>query len=298
MAEPQIWQRGSVRVVFGDKHGKFPDGNLLIVTGRDTRIVFDTPLSANIFPDQLDGTDLLINGHVHEDHVAGLHLLPGVPFYVPEADRYAVQSVEAMLSHYGYDENGTTSMRGKLVSRFHFVPRPDAIGYMDGQTWELGGSTVRAIHMPGHTRGHSVLMIEPERIAFIGDIDLTGFGPYYGDACSDLREFMATLEQIKALDADVWITYHHKGVIAESETFLRLLKRFQDKIAQREHRLLHLLHPAGATLEQLVEQRLLYPPDYHSDTAASIERKTIAEHLSVLMETGRVTHEGEIFRQR
>ena len=39
-------------------------------------------------------------------------------------------------------------------------------------------------HMPGHTAGHTVLLVEPEGVAFIGDIDLTGFGPYYGDACS------------------------------------------------------------------------------------------------------------------
>ena len=74
---------------------------------------------------------------------------------------------------------------------------------------------MRAVHMPGHTRGHSVLMVEPGGIAFIGDIDLTGFGPFYGDACSDLRQFLDTLEKIEHMEARVWITYHHKGVITE-----------------------------------------------------------------------------------
>ncbi|NIP74260.1 MAG: MBL fold metallo-hydrolase, partial [Gammaproteobacteria bacterium] len=72
---------------------------------------------------------------------------------------------------------------------------------------------VRAVHMPGHTRGHSVLLVEPGAIAFIGDIDLSGFGPYYADACSNLAEFRSTLERIEHLEARAWITFHHKGVV-------------------------------------------------------------------------------------
>lgn len=33
--------------------------------------------------------------------------------------------------------------------------------------------------MLGHTAGHSALLVAPKGVAFIGDIDLSGFGPYY-----------------------------------------------------------------------------------------------------------------------
>ena len=35
---------------------------------------------------------------------------------------------------------------------------------------------VRAQHLPGHTAGHCALLVENEGLAFIGDIDLSGFG--------------------------------------------------------------------------------------------------------------------------
>ena len=55
--------------------------------------------------------------------------------------------------------------------------------------------------MPGHTCGHCVLLVEPGGIAFIGDIDLSSFGPYYGDATSSLAEFRRTLEAVKEIPA-------------------------------------------------------------------------------------------------
>jgi glyoxylase-like metal-dependent hydrolase (beta-lactamase superfamily II) len=88
MTNPSIEQAqfGPVTVCFGEKHGKYPDGNQLIVTGRDTRAVFDSPKVANHIGPLFDDADVVIMGHVHEDHMAGLHRLPGVPVHVHEAD--------------------------------------------------------------------------------------------------------------------------------------------------------------------------------------------------------------------
>ena len=67
---------GPVRVYFGDKTGKYPDGNQVVVRGRELTAVFDTPQVANRIADVLAAADLAILGHVHEDHMAGLHLMP------------------------------------------------------------------------------------------------------------------------------------------------------------------------------------------------------------------------------
>ena len=52
--------------------------------------------------EHLEGADLVVPGHAHEDHTAGLCLFPETPLYVPEQDRYAVESIDGMLRHYGY----------------------------------------------------------------------------------------------------------------------------------------------------------------------------------------------------
>lgn len=288
---------GPVTVHFGDKNGKYPDGNQVVVQGKDTRAVFDTPLRSVQHPAPLEGADLLLLGHAHEDHCAAMHLVPGAAVFAPKGDLAAVRSVEGMLAHYGYSPAATEKMRDKISEEFHFHPRPDAVGYGDGQLWVLGGGvTVRAIHMPGHTRGHSVLMVEPGGIAFIGDIDLTGFGPYYGDACSDLRDFMATLERIEQMEARVWITYHHRGVITERETFLEMLRAFKEKVTLREAAILRVLGAGPKTLDALVAHRFMYPQGYYDVFVEDAERKTLSEHLSILMEQRRVHEEGGKYR--
>ena len=49
---------GAVRVYLGDKSGKYPDGNQVIVQGADMRVAFDTPQVARHIGADLDGVDL------------------------------------------------------------------------------------------------------------------------------------------------------------------------------------------------------------------------------------------------
>jgi glyoxylase-like metal-dependent hydrolase (beta-lactamase superfamily II) len=193
-AEPTPSARlGPVTVYFGEKTGKYPDGNQVVVRGRDTQLAFDTPRVANRIGAVLDGVDAVVLGHVHEDHMAGLHLLPRTPVWVHQADLAAAQSWDGLCRHYGYSGEVLAAYRPKIEAQFHYVPRPDAIGYADGHVWDLGGVHVRAVHLPGHTAGHCALLVEPQGIVFIGDIDLSGFGPYYGDQSSSLADFRASL---------------------------------------------------------------------------------------------------------
>ena len=279
---------GPVTVYFGEKSGKYPDGNQVVVRGRDAVTAFDTPLVANRLGPVLDTVDMVILGHAHEDHMAALHRIPRTPVYAPNEDLAAVQSWEGLAKHYGYRPHVLPAMRAKIERDFHYVPRPDAIGYADGQLWDLGGVQVRSVHMPGHTAGHSVLLVEPGGIACIGDIDLTGFGPYYGDGCSSLSAFRRTLDTIADLPAQVWVTYHHKGVITDRAKFLELLAAFTEKIDRRERRILDALSAQPRSLDELGSRRFLYPPDYADLYIDDAERKTLIEHLDELVAAGRV----------
>ncbi|MCW5638215.1 MAG: MBL fold metallo-hydrolase [Rubrivivax sp.] len=267
---------GPVTVYFGDKSGKYPDGNQVVVRGADAVIAFDTPLVANRLAAALQQADLVILGHVHEDHMAGLHLLPHTPVHVHEADLAAARSWEGLSRHYGYAQAVVDAMRPQIERAFHYVPRPDAIGYADGAVWELGGGVrVRAQHLPGHTAGHCALLVEPDGIAFIGDIDLSGFGPYYGDAASSLADFRRSLRRLPELPARVWITSHHKGVVTDRAAFLDLLAAFAGRLDEREARLLQMLEAGPRTLAELARQRLLYPPHAADVWTDSAEARTI-----------------------
>jgi len=298
MQTPVI-RHGAASVFFGEKSGKYPDGNQVVVRGGDTLVAFDTPLVANRLGRELLDADLVILGHVHEDHMAGLHRLPRARIHVHEADLEAARSWAGLARHYGYREPVLQGMKAKIEREFHYVPRPDAQPYRDGASWDLGGGvTVRAFHTPGHTRGHCVLVVEPGGIAFIGDIDLSSFGPYYGDATSSLAQFRRTLAAVKDIPAKVWITSHHKGVITERATFLSLLSAFAGRLDAREAAIADYLRRQPATLAELVEHRFLYPKALDDLYYADAERRTIEQHLEELAAAGRAVLERGRWRMR
>ena len=285
---------GPVAVHLGEKSGKYPDGNQVLVQGADTRVAFDTPQVAKRIGPAFDNVDLVILGHVHEDHMAGLHRVPQARVMVHDADLAAAQSWAGLSAHYGYPEAVLGPLKTKIEQEFDYRPRPDATGYADGASWQLGGGvTVRAQHLPGHTAGHCALLVDSQGLAFIGDIDLSGFGPYYGDATSSLADFRRSLAAVARLDARVWVTSHHRAVITDRADFLAQLAAFAGKIDERSERLLALLAPAPQSLDWLVRQRLLYPPEHAALWVDCAERRSIGLHLDELLADGRVRQQGD-----
>ena len=117
---------------------------------------------------------------------------------------------------------------------------------------------MEAVHLPGHTRGHSGFRISGG-VFFLSDIDLTGFGPYYGDAWSDLEDFDASLAKVRDEEADWYVTSHHKGVIEGREAFVELLDAFAAVIPRRHQAMLEFL-AEPRTLGDMVARRFIYRP--------------------------------------
>jgi glyoxylase-like metal-dependent hydrolase (beta-lactamase superfamily II) len=192
-----------------------------------------------------------------------------------------------MMAIYGYDGAAGDYFRTALIDEFHYTARQDALRFRDGDVFELGGVSVRVIHAPGHTRGHCCLAIEPERVLYLGDIDLSSFGPYYGDAWSSLADFRRTLDAVRAIDAKHYATFHHIGVLDGRGAFLERFDRFCAVIGDRERRLLEFLR-APRTLDEIVANRFVYRPADPVSFADPVERRSMAQHLDELSAAGRV----------
>lgn len=279
---------GRVTVLVGEKSGKYPDGNSLWIRGLEASALVDPSLSVARRAAELNGIDLVVQSHAHEDHVAGLFRFPRARVAVHRADLPGLQHVDGLLAIYGYGDPALLdTMRQWVIEQFHYAARPDAEPFDDGAVFDLGGTRIRAIHLPGHTRGHSALLVEPEGVLFLGDIDLSGFGPYYGDAWSDLADFERSLARVREIEARVWVSFHHVGVIEDRATFLAKLDRFAGRIAEREAALLdHLAEPR--TLDELVRHRFLYPAHAQLSFIDAAERRTIQQHLERLRTGGQV----------
>jgi len=279
---------GHTTVLYGEKHGKYPHGNSLLVTGREETCLIDPSLGILPRASELPRVDRVLLSHCHEDHVAGVHLFPNASLHVHEADAPGLRSLEAFMAIYGYDDPEV--MRGLaqvVLDQFHFVPRPDAVPFREGDLFELGGGVrIRVVHTPGHTRGHSALLIEPDGILYLGDIDLSSFGPYYGDAWSDLEDFEQSLARVREIEVPYYATFHHVGVV-DRTTFLGRLERFETVIAGREARLLAYLQEPHS-LDEVAAHRFIYRPGDAVSFALPVERRSMSQHLDRLVRQGRV----------
>jgi len=266
--------------------GKYPHGGSLVVAGSEEAVIIDPSLSL-VGRSSLPRVDRVINSHCHEDHIAGNHLFLDSPWHMHALDRSGLDSLEGMLEIYGYAGPSADYFRKALVDDFHYTPRPDAVAFSDGDVFDLGGVTVRVIHAPGHTRGHCCLAIEPDAVLYLGDIELTSFGPYYGDAWSSLADFERTLAAVRKLEASRYATFHHIGVLESRDAFVDRLDRFTAVIGSREQRLLEFLREPH-TLEEIVAHRFVYRPGDPVPFADAVERRSMSQHLERLTGEGRV----------
>jgi glyoxylase-like metal-dependent hydrolase (beta-lactamase superfamily II) len=289
---------GAVTVLYGERRGKYPHGNSLLVRGNAETAVIDPSLGLIPRREQLPKVDRVINSHCHEDHIAGNFLFPDIPWHLHEADAPGIRSLDALLAIYGMPESTNVPFRKVLVDDFHFTPREDPVAYRDGDVFDLGGVVARVIHTPGLTRGHCALRVESggDDLLYLGDIDLTSFGPYYGDAWSSLEEFEATLEKVKRLEARWYATFHQIGVV-ERDEFIERLERFSAVIQRREERLLEFI-AEPRSMDEIVAHRIVYRPGDPVFYADAVERRSSEQHLERLCAHGRVIRlEGERFQR-
>jgi len=275
-------------VLRGVQRGKYPHGNSLLVTGRAGVLLIDPSVGVAEAPaSELPAVDGVVNSHCHEDHIAGNGRFPGAPWHLPEADLPGIRSLDGLMAIYGFTGEIDAIWRRVVVDQFHFLPRADALAYRDGDVFELGGASVRVLHAPGHTRGHSMLHVEPDDVLYLGDIDLSSFGPYYGDAWSSLEDFERTLERARGIRARWYATFHHLGVIEGREAFVARLDRYAAVIGERERRLLaYLAEPRS--LAEIAAHRFVYRPQDPVPFAEPVERRSMSQHVARLLRDGRV----------
>lgn len=269
---------GEVTVLGGTNRGAYPFGNSLLVRGTDATLVIDPSLSLVEAPPP---ADLVLISHAHEDHVAGLGNYD-VPVHVHGADLAALQSREVMVAGFGLPADAVADADRALRDKFHVQGWPDAQGFTNGTEFDLGGRTVTVVHLPGHTAGHSGFLIEPDGFLFVADIDLSSFGPYYGDLSSSLVDFEASMRRCRDIEARWYGTAHQKGVIDGSAEFRRRLDDFAGVVEKRDAKLLEFLGEPR-NINDIAEHRLVYRPQVEGAHVTPVERRTASQHLDRLI---------------
>ncbi len=145
--------------------------------------------------------EYLLLTHCHFDHTGGAKAV---------RDDYGCRIVAHELDAI-YLESGDSNVTGAALSGASFEPFAVDIK-LQGQesTLTINGGTVTAIHCPGHSPGSVVYTtnIDGELILFGQDIH----GPIRSELLSDEKEYLASLEKLLKLRADVLLEGHF-GII-------------------------------------------------------------------------------------
>lgn len=284
--EAQIRLTDSVSVLAGADRGAYPSGNSLLVEGAAEAVIIDPSVTVVARGGAPVAIDAVLNSHGHEDHLAGNALFATARVHIHADDLPAARSLDGLLDVYGFDEPTRSAFGAQIVEEFSYGPRPDATGFVDGDVFDLGGVRVEAMHLPGHTRGHAGFVID--NVFFLSDIDLTGFGPYYGDAWSDLEQFEASLVRAREIEADWYVTFHHKGIVQGRDTFLDLIDRFHAVIGRRHERMLSFLAEPRSVAD-MAANRFVYRPQDETTYLTEVERRTAELHLARMLDRGEAT---------
>ncbi len=272
-----------VSVLVGDANGAYPSGNSLVVRGDGESIIIDPSVTVVARGGAPVPVDAVVNSHSHEDHLPGNSFFTDARIHVHDDDLPGVRSMDGLMAVYGLEGQTRADFERVVVEEFSYAPRPDAQGFRDGHVFDLGGVRVEAVHLPGHTRGHSGFRME--RVFFLSDIDLTGFGPYYGDVWSDLEDFEESLAKVRDEDADFYVTFHHKGVIESRETFVEMVDAFTAVIGRRHAAMLEYL-AEPRTIAEMAEHRFIYRPHVEMVFLNSVERRSAQLHVERMLRRG------------
>ena len=96
----------------------------------------------------------------------------------------------------------------------HRIPGID-ISIKDSEQWNFGNSTIKILHIPGHTSGHICFFFEKEKIAFTGDTLFSlGCGRIFE---GDHKQMLTSLNKIKKLPKDTKIYCGHEYTYKNAE---------------------------------------------------------------------------------
>ncbi len=287
---------GPIRFIPGENRGKYPFCHSLYIDGAGILIdpASDRERLKRLRKD--DSVNQVWLSHWHEDHFMHLDLFEDVPLLISEPDAPQLSDVELFLDGYGIEkEEHRRVWREIVTTQFHFRPRKPAGFLQGGQQIRLEDLTIDIIHTPGHTPGHLCFFFQEPGVLFLGDYDLTPFGPWYGDRDSSIQDTISSIERLRQIPATVWLTCHETGIFDEDPG--NLWDQYLAVIYQRESRLLDFLN-RPRTMADIVDAWIVYQrPREPKEFYALAEEMIMQKHLDLLVANSAVVKEGQRYRR-
>ncbi len=268
---PGIW------FVEGDNRGRYPYAHSLFIEGEESLLI-DTgvgPALKSLVP----RTRQVVLSHFHRDHVAGNHLFAGASFAIHRADAPGVENAEHFFRLSGLDRFNIEAY-WKMVSQTGYQPTEIDRYLEDGDLVDTGRLALQVLHLPGHTAGHCGYLIAEYGFIFATDIDLTAFGPWYGNPVSDLGQFRASISKLRALKPELIATGHSMPFTKNIDS---KLAAYAEVLDRRDQKILDAIKGKPLTLAELAEKKFIYRRHNGQELLRYFEEQMVRKHLESLI---------------
>jgi glyoxylase-like metal-dependent hydrolase (beta-lactamase superfamily II) len=181
------------------------DNNVWIVGNDEECVIIDSPHDAAAIINQVRGRKVkaILLTHAHNDHIGAAREVAdavGAPIYLNPGDLVLWEQV--------YPDT-----------------KPDR-EHRDGDVFEVGGATLRAIHTPGHSPGSTCFYLDSEGTVFTGDTLFNGGPGATGRSYSDYPTILASIrERLLTLPPETVVRTGHGDnttIGAEQETLAKV----------------------------------------------------------------------------
>ena len=287
---------GPVWFIPGENHGKYPYYHSIYIEGAGVLIDPASDRKRLVQLRDNPGVKSVWLSHWHEDHFIHLDLFDDLPLCISEPDAPPLSDLELFLDSYGMDDQDDRRYwRSLLKKDFHFRPRQPDKFLEDESIIGLGPVSVKVIATPGHTPGHLSFFFREPELLFLGDYDLTRFGPWYGDVNSSIEGTISSVKLLSKIPAKTWLASHETGIFEEEPG--EIWDQYLNVIAERENKLLDLLDEPQS-LEDIIDAWIIYgKPREPKPFFEFGERIHMKKHIEKLMNQGIVAMEkGKYYR--
>ncbi len=293
-ATPFGCRAGNVEVVWAQNSKDFFFANSLIIHGEQP-IVIDP--SANFtYLESLAAASApfrVINTHYHTDHRALNHLFGNATFLAHQEDAPALRSWEELQRCIDRDlESPYSQWTRNMWQQMHIIETPVSVELKDQDCLETDSHRIEIIHIPGHTPGHIALLIEDLGLLFTADIDLTPFGPWYANEVSNIDQFKASVQKIRQIEVEHYITSHGQRVF-DRKKFEEKIDRFATYFEKRDEAILTAVQERPRTATELSAEGIIYRKALLKDPLkAYFSLKMTEKHCERLIQLGELIFEG------
>lgn len=290
---PLLENESEIFFVSGQRGGRYPYSHSMLISD----CLIDTGISSGYLRKlkRKKPISTVFLSHWHEDHTSGNRLLKKCEFYAHQEDREVIENPELIYKYYSLTEQPETDLMKSILEGLRISPTEISSFLEDKQTIRVDDYEINVIHTPGHTKGHCCFFERNTKSAFLADIDLSSFGPWYGAIDSNLIDFVKSIDKVMKLDIEQCVT-SHKGIIIGKKNIQDKLIQYGSIISKRDERLLSLLsEQKPKTIEDLVGNNIIYEPYSEYKIYELIaERVMIKNHLVKLQLEGKVSMEDKM----